>query len=223
MIRHLPNVLTSLNLVTGVAGIINLFQGDYTNTVFFIVLAGLFDFLDGFVAKRLKVAGELGKQLDSLADMVTFGVLPSLYLFQLSFSLGNPVWVGYAALLVAVFSAIRLARFNIDDRQTDKFIGLPTPANALLLATFAQLPIYVVNYSVLVVSMALLSSFLLVSPIEMIALKFKDFGWSSNPYRYILLAGIVLLFLVFGWLALPLIIPFYILLSIVSSVWAFGS
>jgi CDP-diacylglycerol--serine O-phosphatidyltransferase len=213
MIRQIPNLLTSLNLVCGAAGIINLFQGDYTNTIFFILLCGVFDFFDGFAARLLKVSGPFGKELDSLADMVSFGLLPALYLYQLSEGLGNEQWVSYSALLVAAFSGIRLAKFNLDDQQSDKFIGLPTPANAILLTTFAQLPIHLIPSEGLILATSIISAILLIAPVEMLALKFKNFDFKTNVFRYLLMIMAVALVVLTGWLALPLLIPVYIFLS----------
>lgn len=214
--KQIPNFFTLLNLLTGTWGIIQVFQGDYTNTIFIIFIAAFFDFLDGFLARALKVTGPIGKELDSLADIVSFGVLPALYLYQLSNGLGNPVWVNYSALLIAAFSAYRLAKFNVDTRQSDRFIGLPTPANAIFIATIAQLPIHLIPSEPFIVSLSIISSFLLISPLEMIALKFKSFGFSSNVFRYILLGMYFLLFLWLGWGALPFIIPIYLFMSVVA-------
>lgn len=214
--KQLPNILTLSNLVVGVFGIINLFLGDYTNTIFIIFLSGFFDFLDGFAARALKISGPMGKELDSLADMVSFGVLPSLYLFQLSRGLGNPDWINYSALLVAAMSAYRLAKFNIDTRQSDKFIGLPTPANAIMITTFAQLPIHLVASEPLILVVSVVSSVLLIAPIELLALKFKSFAFSDNIFRYLLLIILVTLIVVLGWGALPFLIPTYLLISLIA-------
>jgi CDP-diacylglycerol--serine O-phosphatidyltransferase len=216
MKRQIPNILTLLNLITGVFGIINVFQGDYTNTIFYIIIAGVFDFFDGFVARALKVSGPMGKELDSLADVISFGVLPSLYLFQLSTGIGNPTWVNYSALLIAAFSAYRLAMFNVDTRQSDRFIGLPTPANAIMITTFAQLPIHLIPSEPMVVVLSILSSCLLVAPLEMIALKFKNFDLHANVFRYLLIITILILFIWLRWQALPFVIPVYIFFSIVA-------
>lgn len=214
--KQIPNILTLMNLVVGVLGIINVFQGDYTNTIFYIFLSAFFDFLDGFAARALNVAGPMGKELDSLADVVSFGVLPALYLFQLSRGLGNPDWVNYSSLLIAAFSAYRLAKFNVDTEQSDKFIGLPTPANAVLITTFAQLPIHLVPSSSLILSLSLLSSLLLIAPFELIAFKFKNFSFASNVFRYTLLIIYIVLILWLGWKSLPFLIPIYLFMSVVA-------
>jgi CDP-diacylglycerol--serine O-phosphatidyltransferase len=135
-----PNLLTGANLFTGLAGIVMAFTGDYTNSIFFIILAGLFDFLDGFVARLLKVSGDFGKELDSLADVISFGALPSVYMFLFLQNQYQNQYIPYLSLMIGVFSALRLAKFNLDDQQSDKFIGLPTPANAIFICTIGQLP-----------------------------------------------------------------------------------
>ena len=217
ILKNIPNLLTSLNLLTGIAGIVNVFQGDFTNTIFFVLLSGFFDFLDGFAARAFGTTGEFGKQLDSLADVVSFGVLPSLVLFQLLANNYNIEWIPYFGLLVGVFSALRLAKFNIDESQSDKFSGLPTPANAIMLCTFSQLPDVIVEIPHIYIVLTVLSCFLLVSNIEMMALKFSTFKFSENLFKYMLLLSIVLLLVLLGIESLPWIIPVYILISIVSS------
>ena len=135
MKKHIPNALTSANLLCGMIGIVYVLGGEINFGAYFIFLAALFDFLDGFVARMLKVSSDIGKQLDSLADLVTFGVLPSFILFKMVES-NTEIWIlPFLVLIVAVFSAVRLAKFNIDERQSDRFIGVPTPANALLIST----------------------------------------------------------------------------------------
>lgn len=215
IIRQIPNLMTLGNLSLGTLGCINAFVGDYTNTILFILLAGILDFLDGFVARLVKSDGEFGKQLDSLADMVTFGVLPGIYLFQLSRSLGIMEWAGYFSLLIPVFSAIRLADFNIKE-QSVNFSGLPTPANAIMICTLAQIPILDLGSELALLSVIFASCFLLVSPFTMLGLKFKTFRFRGNEYRYMLIVVSIGLFVGLGIQALPLIIPLYILLSLVA-------
>lgn len=217
IIKQIPNLLTTANLLLGVAGIIHVFTGDYTNTIFFILWAGLFDFLDGFAARFLKVSGDFGKELDSLADMVTFGVLPSLYLFQMAKGAGHSEWIAWTALSVAAFSAYRLARFNTDENQKDSFTGLPTPANAIMLTTCAGIYTNLFDWSFSVPLIALFSSFLLISPIRMMALKFSNFELMQNLDRYIFIVLVVALFLFIGIKILAWIIPIYILISIVGN------
>jgi CDP-diacylglycerol--serine O-phosphatidyltransferase len=217
VIKWIPNFFTCLNLAIGMAGIINLFKGDYTNTILFILLAALFDFMDGFLARLLKATGELGKQLDSLADLVTFGVLPSLYVFKWANLTGQPDWISYGTLLIGIFSALRLAKFNLDETQSEVFKGLPTPANAIMLTTLSQLSLPAFNSPYFYIGLTLISSFLLVSPIRMIALKFKSFRFRTNASRFVLIFIYICLI---GWVgvgALPYLIPLYVLVSIITS------
>ena len=215
--RHIPNVFTSLNLATGVFGIINAFTGDHTLTIYYVLLAGIFDFLDGFLARMLKVSGDFGKELDSLADMVTFGILPSVFLFQASNAAGFPIWVCYSSVVVAVFSGIRLAQFNIDDSQNHGFKGLPTPANSIMLTTLGLTPMVVSNH-LYFLTVVIISSYLLISSIPMIALKYKSFGFRGNEERYLFLLAVVGLMVTLGIEALPFVIPTYIVASVVAAI-----
>ena len=161
----------------------------------------------------------MGKELDSLADMVSFSPLPALFLYvhlqQLSFE-----YASYAALLIAPFSALRLAKFNIDDQQSDKFIGLPTPANAIFITS-----LFLVNYTFpewVWGVLAILSSLIMVAPIEMIALKFKSYGFQDNRVRYLLIVSVVTILVVFGLPGIVYVIPTYILLSTIAKLVARG-
>lgn len=216
LIRHLPNTLTICNLLCGCVGIAFLLEGPPYYAIWFVIAACVFDFFDGFAARMLKVSSAIGKELDSLADMVTFGFYPALYTFQSLKEFGHP-WLHYLAFLLAVSSAIRLAKFNVDERQTDGFIGLATPANALFIFSFPYLfrltglddfgatgPIIV----------TLLFSWLMVSPIRLFALKFKHFGWKGNELKFTFLAISVLLIAFFQAAGLALAIITYILLSL---------
>ncbi len=218
ILRHLPNLLTSLNLTVGVLGIINAFVGDYTNTIFFILVAGIFDFMDGFLARQLNSDGDLGKQLDSLADMVTFGVLPAIYFYLLSVSMDNPDWINYSTVAIAVFSGIRLAIFNLDDSQAVNFRGLPTPANAILISTLGQIDLADVPGKIFVPVIIFFSCFLLVSNVKMLSLKMKTFGIKENALLYILVLTVAILVIFLGIGALPYLIPCYIFLSLVGHI-----
>lgn len=213
MFRHLPNTLTCLNLVTGSIGCISILRGDYEQAIYFVLIAGLFDFLDGFAARLLKVQSAIGKELDSLADMVSFGLLPALYLLvRIEDHTDHPL-LPYIALIVAAFSALRLAKFNIDESQSDKFIGLPTPANAIFIATLNFLPLNLQPGLWALIAIALTTSLLLVANLPLIALKFKGTSWIKNKWKYLLIILIVLLVSVFQLTALPFIIPAYLLVS----------
>ncbi len=222
MIRHIPNMFTLANLLCGCIGIVWVFGNNAEGASFLILLAALFDFFDGFAARLLKAVSPIGKDLDSLADVVTFGVLPSFILFdmmRMGFEERNE-WLAYAAFLVALLSALRLAKFNNDSRQTDRFIGLPTPANAMLIASFPHIlagsprgeAIIGNPWNLLVFSVVI--SYLLVAEMPLIALKFKGFGWGGNQLRYLLIAASVLLLFLFGWMAVPFIMIIYLGLSV---------
>lgn len=232
MIKHIPNALTCANLLCGCLGIMAALQGEPLQTAsYMIYLAALFDFFDGFAARALKVSSPIGKELDSLADVVSFGVLPGMMMLCLMQQAEPPHWslpTRYLALIIPVFSALRLAKFNIDTRQSDSFIGVPTPANALLISALpfvvapdqtglaAWLGQWANNYYVLA-GITLLMSYLLVAELPLLALKFKGFHWASYKFQYILLGLSVILFLAFNFAAIPLIIFLYILLSVIKN------
>lgn len=214
MKKHIPNFITCLNLATGCVGIYFVLLKGSPEAIYFVLISGGFDFLDGFAARLLKVKSEIGKQLDSLADLISFGLLPAFFMLQWIEKSNTDVhWV---ALLIAVFSAVRLAKFNIDETQEDSFKGLPTPANAIMLTSLVFVPFELYTYTL--VSICILSSILLVSPIRLLSLKFQSFAWAENKARWILIAGVLVLAIVFQWTFLPLLIPFYISVSIVAFV-----
>ncbi|TVP53014.1 MAG: CDP-diacylglycerol--serine O-phosphatidyltransferase [Mongoliibacter sp.] len=220
--KHIPNALTSLNLLSGMMGIVFVLNGKIEWGAYLIFIAALFDFLDGFVARILKVHSEIGKQLDSLADLVTFGVLPSFILFQMVAENSSAVFLPYITLVVGVFSALRLAKFNVDTRQTDRFIGVPTPANALLIST---LPFFIQKFDSIgaiisrpesLIALSIVMSLLLVAEIPLIALKFKSFAVKENVFRYLtLLIGLICI-VTLGLAGIPLVIISYIVLSVLE-------
>jgi CDP-diacylglycerol--serine O-phosphatidyltransferase len=225
--RHIPNLLTCGNLFSGcvasVAGLI----GDYRMALLFIVLGATFDFFDGMTARLLHVSGPLGKELDSLADDITFGFAPSAIVFSLMWMVDYPEWLQpvwdylpYSAFLIAVFSALRLGKFNIDPRQSSSFIGLPTPANALFWASLAAgSQDFLVSDSFNVVwllALVIVMSLLLVAEIPMFSLKFKHLSWRDNRVSYLFLAVCVPLLFVFKISAFAAIIVWYIALSLVT-------
>jgi CDP-diacylglycerol--serine O-phosphatidyltransferase len=222
----IPNTITSLNLFSGCIGIVFAFNNQLEYAAAMIWIAGLFDFLDGFSARLLKVSSEIGKQLDSLADMVTFGVLPGVIIYQLILALQVttewPDYIAYGAFILTIFSAVRLAKFNIDTRQSDTFIGLPTPANAFCISAF---PWMLTNSMVLsnqqlilaLLVYSLVFSWLLVAEIKMLALKFKSFGWSGNQSRWAFIALSIALIAIFQVVAIPMVIVLYIIISLIDS------
>jgi CDP-diacylglycerol--serine O-phosphatidyltransferase len=216
---QLPNFITLLNLLSGVVGILWVLEGQLLYGAYFVILSAGFDFLDGFAARLLKVQSDMGKELDSLADVVSFGVLPGILLYSLTKAQTDSQVLPYLTLIIPMLSAYRLAKFNLDTRQSDRFIGLPTPANALLLSTLPHLVAHWpeltpwVTSPIALVVIAWATSILLVSELPLIALKFKNSSFADNTYRYILLC---LGAFCFAWLQLagiPLIIIAYLLLS----------
>lgn len=238
--KHIPNALTCGNLLCGCLAIVFAFEGNLVISAYLVGLAAVLDFFDGFVARLLKVGGELGKQLDSLADMVTFGVVPAVimyHLLALAFwgnvgeNESNPLFLSirtypflaYLPFLIAVFSALRLAKFNIDTRQTTSFIGVPTPANAILICS---LPLIIASHKSLatwilnpyfLISLTLLMSYLLVAELPLFALKFKNFSWGDNKIRFVFLFLSAALLILFNVVAIPFIIFLYIVLSIINN------
>ncbi len=226
MKQHIPNAVTCLNLFSGCLGIVFAFNGNLVFASYAILIAAVLDFLDGMLARLLKAYSELGKQLDSLADMVSFGVLPSVIIYHLFLSsaeITSLSLMSYSAFIIAVFSGLRLAKFNIDTRQSENFIGLPTPANALLIASFPFMMEennsifmnYIMNPNSLLI-FSLIMSFLLISEIPLLSLKFKTISFSENALRYILILSSILLILLFQFAAVPIILILYILISLVQ-------
>lgn len=218
--KHIPNALTCCNLLCGCVGIVLVFEGRLLLAPYLIWLAAIFDFLDGFAARLLKVSSPIGGELDSLADNITFGLLPAVIVFAMVKEPGLPVWVPYLAFVIAVFSALRLAKFNVDTRQTDSFIGLPTPANALfisalpLVLAYSSLPVGFIGNPWFLLITSFILSFLLVAELPLLALKFKSFSWAENKLKYIFLITSVVLVILFKFVAIPLIILLYILISL---------
>ncbi len=227
MKKHLPNTVTCLNLFSGCLGIVFAFQGNLRWAGYAIVIAAILDFFDGMLARMLKAYSAIGKELDSLADVVSFGVLPSVIIYQL-FLLAPQidsisVWLNFSAFLIAIFSALRLAKFNIDERQSDQFIGLPTPANALLIASFPMIitenNLFFVNYILNPYFLFIFSlgmGILLVAEIPLMSLKFKSLKLSENIPQYILIFSSLILLLFFKFAAVPLIITLYFLISFIQ-------
>ncbi len=227
MKKHIPNALTCTHLFSGCTGIFFAFQGRLDYAAYAVFIAAFFDFLDGMVARLLKVHSEIGKQLDSLADVVSFGVLPSFIIFMLlaKKNVGSePDWLCFSAVFIALFSALRLAKFNVDTRQTNSFIGLPTPASAMLSASFPLILLYqgnasftgiILNQWFLIIYIAI-NCWLLVAELPLLSLKFKNLDFLENNYRYILLIFGLISLVIFKFAAIPLIIFFYIVLSIIQ-------
>ena len=219
---NIPNIITCLNLISGCIATFWAFQGDYRMALLFIIIGAVFDFFDGMVARLLHVSSPIGKELDSLADDITFGFAPSAIIFSYLSPITHhlsPI-TSYLAFILAAFSALRLAKFNLDERQALGFIGLPTPANALFWgALIGGLQGYDIHFEGIewcIIAGIFISSYLLISEIPMFALKFKTWGWKGNEIKYIfLLTCIPMLFL--GIFGLAAIIAWYVILSAVNT------
>ena len=220
--KHIPNTITCLNLISGCIATYYAFESDFGMALLFIVIGAVFDFFDGMVARLLHVSSPIGKELDSLADDITFGFAPSAIVFSFlcSFHVHSPL-IPFVAFVMAAFSALRLAKFNLDERQAMGFIGLPTPANALFWGSLivgggdwiSSLP-----YAVwMILAMVLFSSYLLVAEIPMFALKFKTWGWKGNEIKYIFLVTCIPLLFLLGISGIAAIIAWYIVLSIINN------
>lgn len=213
--KHIPNSITMLNLFAGSMGVYFAFQGNYPAAFFAILIAAVFDFLDGFAARLLKAYSPMGKELDSLADVISFGMAPGAIVFSLMEQSAWPEWLRFIGFLIPVFSALRLAKFNIDENQSSSFIGLPTPANAIFWGGLA----YSFSYELILnpwitLVLCLLFSALLVAPLPMFALKLKSLKWSQNKMQYLFLMGSIALLVIMGLDAFAPIIALYIVAAI---------
>ena len=220
MKKHLPNFLTCCNLICGCLGIVFVLEGRGVPAAYLVWLACVFDFFDGFAARMLKVHSPVGKELDSLADVISFGVLPALVMYKMIGASSSSVILPYAGFMIAVFSALRLAIFNVDETQSDSFKGLNTPANTLFITSLPLLSDHVGTWlyqPVVLVAITFIFSLLLVSRIEIFALKFKNFSWQENKLRFTFLLLSVLLLVSLQILAIPIIIILYIVLSLIDN------
>lgn len=241
MKKHIPNTITLGNLLSGTIGAIAAVNGNFEIAALSVAIGVVLDFFDGFFARMLNVSGELGKELDSLADMVTSGVVPGIVMFSLlqenalnlfekstdtlhlaSFSTG---YLPYFGLLLTLAACYRLAKFNIDTRQTDSFIGMPTPAMSLFLVSLPLIPIYsdnqlfidLIQNNYFLVGITLVLSFLMNAEIPLFSLKFKNYAIKENMLKYVFLILSLGMLLVFEVIAIPLVIILYVLLSIGSN------
>ena len=223
--NNIPNTVTCLNLFSGCIACVMAFEARYDLALLFIILSAVFDFFDGMLARVLNAHSIIGKDLDSLADDVSFGVAPSLIVFSLLKEMYYPAsmefiapYLPYAAFLISVFSALRLAKFNNDTRQTSSFIGLPVPANALFWGSFVVgAHDFLVSencHPVYILLLVCLFSWLLVSEIPMFSLKVKSLAWKGNELRYILIACAIIFEAIWGFLGISGTILLYIVLSI---------
>jgi CDP-diacylglycerol--serine O-phosphatidyltransferase len=225
--RHIPNMVTCCNLFSGCIAAVMAFQSNYEAAILFIILGAVFDFFDGMLARLLNVSGPLGKELDSLADDITFGFAPSAIVFSLfkevqypEFMSGITEYFPYTAFIIAAFSALRLGKFNIDPRQSSSFIGLPTPANALFWGSLVVgAHSFLVSDSfnaIYLFILVILMSYLLVAELPMFSLKFKNLSWKDNKVSYIFLLICIPLLAVFRISGFAAIILWYILWSLLT-------
>ncbi len=226
--RYIPNTLTCLNLFSGCVAAVMAFQFKYDLALLFIVIGAVFDFFDGLAARALNAHSVIGKDLDSLADDICFGLAPSVVVFSLFREMPYPEWMSgvsayfpYLAFLIAVFSGLRLAKFNNDTRQTTSFVGLPVPANALFWASLAVGAHATLTgggvHPLALLAMVCVSSWLLVSEIPMFSLKFKDLSWAHNKLRFLFLLVCVVFLAVWQVQGLAVCIVWYVLLSILTA------
>jgi CDP-diacylglycerol--serine O-phosphatidyltransferase len=216
MKKHIPNFITCLNLFAGSIAVYYAFQGNFPLVMLLVILAAVFDFFDGFAARLLKAYSPMGKEMDSLADVISFGLAPGVVAFSLLKQSGLPLWLCFAGMIIPVFSALRLAKFNIDERQSSSFIGLPTPANALFWVGLAySFSNFLIANNWLVIILIIIFSALLVAEIPMFSLKFKSFNWTNNKLQYIFLIVCIILLIMLQLNAFAPIILWYIVLSII--------
>jgi len=241
MTKQIPNIITSLNLLCGCVAVLFAVSGDLVTASFFVFTGIFFDFFDGLAARLLNAQSEVGLQLDSLADMVTSGVAPAIVMVQLlslattgsyfevtsvfseeAWNVGWMQWLPLIGLLIAVGSAYRLAKFNVDTRQTSSFIGLPTPANTLLILSLPLILDYqasemaqdIILNQWLLVGLTVFSCMMLNAEIPLFGLKFKTWGLKANIVRYGFLALCLVAILLLHFIAIPVIIALYILISL---------
>lgn len=212
--KHIPNMLTCGNLFSGCIGTVYAFNGHLKTVAFFVIISGVFDFFDGFAARLLHVKSAIGKELDSLADVISFGLLPGVIIYQLLLN-ANAGLLAYAGFLITIFSALRLAKFNIDTRQTEEFIGLNTPMNTFFIIS---LP-YLLDYSSLLantyflLAITITVSYLLISELKLFSMKMNKLSWEANKYKFIFLILSVVLLSFLKFAALPIVLILYILFS----------
>jgi len=224
IIKHIPNSITSLNLLSGCVSIVLALNGQPQAAALFILLAALFDFLDGLAARVLHAYSPIGKELDSLADVVSFGVAPAMILYHSLIGLAetthsSPYWAWFAFLL-PVASALRLAKFNVDNRQDHFFLGLPTPANALFwafgMAYSFDADAFPFFYPLYLLPLILIFAGLMVSEVPMFSLKFKNLSWKENKRTWLFLTGCLILMVLLGWEGISACIGLYIVLSLIT-------
>ena len=222
MKKHIPNTITCCNLISGCIATWFAFQGDFNMALLMIIVGAVFDFFDGMVARLLGVSSPIGKELDSLADDITFGFAPSAIVFE--YLRPESELLPFIVFVMAAFSALRLAKFNLDERQALGFIGLPTPANALFWGSLIagagewmkSAPFISSNLSLVILAGVFISCYLLIAEIPMFALKFKHWGWKGNEIKYIFILSCVPILLLLGITGFAIIIAWYVILSVAT-------
>jgi len=223
LIKYLPNTFTVLNLLSGCLGLLNVYEGNLIHGALFIIIGAVFDFLDGFTARLLKAMSELGKQLDSLADLVTFGILPAFLMYALLEEQGTG-HLALVSLLIVVGSAFRLAQFNIDESQNKDFKGLPTPANAFLIAGLIFVEdsgwtVFSLIYDSVtgLVLFTLICSLLLNVPLRFMSFKIREYTLKGNEYNLILILLTLFFLLAYGYRGIFPATLCYLLLSFIQN------
>ncbi|MCF6222664.1 MAG: CDP-alcohol phosphatidyltransferase family protein [Flavobacteriaceae bacterium] len=247
MKKQIPNLFTLLNLLSGLIAIIMALSDKLVDAAFFVFLGIFFDFFDGFFARKFKVEGEFGKQLDSLADMVTSGVVPGIVMFQLILYATKQQWfmqlsceigswqnygetsmyyIAFIGLLIPLASAFRLAKFNIDERQSNSFVGLPTPALSIFIMSLPlilhysdqQIFIDIIHNRYVLILITIIGSYLLNAEIPLFSLKFKKYDWATNKSKYIFIILTSLMLVLFKAVAIPLVIILYVIISVIENI-----
>ncbi|MFA9371164.1 MAG: phosphatidylcholine/phosphatidylserine synthase [Labilibaculum antarcticum] len=240
IIKHIPNSITCLNLLSGCTASLMAMEGYLIYASFLILLAAVFDFFDGLAARTLKAYSPMGKELDSLADMVSFGFAPGV--IALAYLKGAvlgcvsadfipadlsslQIVILLSAFIIPIFSALRLAKFNVDTRQTSSFVGVPTPANAMFWASLPLVMFYgdyplikdLLSNEFIIIGAVLITSYLLVAEIPMFALKVKNLAWQENKIQYLFLISLLILAILLKWLVIPMILFVYIIFSLINN------
>ncbi len=246
MKKHIPNLFTLMNLFSGMIAVVMAATDELILAAFFVFLGIFFDFFDGFFARKLNVEGELGKQLDSLADMVTSGVVPGIIMFQMMLYASKGMWfmelscetgnwqeyqetyfyyIPFSGFIITLAAAYRLANFNIDERQTNSFIGLPTPAFSIFIMSLPLILFYSDNMFFInllqkvyvLLAITIFGSYLMNAEIPLFSLKFKQYGWKGNEIKYVFLLLTIIMLVLLKTVAIPLTIILYILLSVLDN------
>ena len=233
--KYIPNLITLGNLFCGIIATIYAVQGNFVSAGIFVILGIVFDFFDGFTARLLNVSGELGKQLDSLADMVTSGVVPGIIMLKLiqvnifntpnSFFDDSILGISLVGLVLTLGACYRLAKFNIDTRQSDSFIGLPTPAMSLFIISLPLIQQYsniefalnLITNNYFLIAITILLTYLMNAELPLFSLKFKDYSVKNNLIKYLFLIASLLMIIFLQYISIPLIIIFYVVLSVISN------